>query len=401
MSGGTRSYEFASRLSNLSHSVTVLTTFRTSSTKPSWFSTTENSFNVYWLPVLYSNSFSYARRIYSFIKFAFFCIPKSLLTPADIIFATSTPLTVVIPAIISSFLRGIPFVLEVRDLWPEMPIAMGALRNPFLRSLANLLEIVAYKSARSIVALSPGMRDGIIRRGVNPSKVCVIPNGCDISTFKSAVPFDFSSLSPSLHGKKILLYPGTFGKVNNLGYAVELASSLLKAKSNISIVLVGGGSEREKIIKKSQLNGTYDVNFFVFDRLPKSMMPSVFMASDMVANFVVDLPQAYNNSANKFFDALAASKPVLINTGGWMHDLVSFYQCGLSIWNLSFDTAATALDSFVNSPSDYNSAITSASFLARSYFDRDHLTSQLNNVLLSSLSGDSDVVSIADGDFFP
>ena len=130
MSGGTRSYEFARRLVSMGHQVNMITSWRDPDGRNSWFSTNEDGINVHWLPVPYSNSMSYSQRLFSFFRFAILSARKAASLPADVVFATSTPLTIVLPAFYASRCQSVPMVFEVRDLWPELPIAMGALRNP-------------------------------------------------------------------------------------------------------------------------------------------------------------------------------------------------------------------------------------------------------------------------------
>ncbi|MGO1466503.1 MAG: GNAT family N-acetyltransferase [Microbacterium gubbeenense] len=101
-------------------------------------------------------------------------------------FATSTPLTVIIPAWVAKAFRRIPIVFEVRDLWPELPIAVGALRNPVMKWGAGVLERVAYRSSTQIVALSPGMKEGVVRAGIDERDVTVITNSSDLDLFDVA-----------------------------------------------------------------------------------------------------------------------------------------------------------------------------------------------------------------------
>ena len=127
--------------------------------------------------VPYDNTMSYIERFRAFIPFAVRAFWHVRKFDADVVFATSTPLTIVIPALAVKLRRRIPLVLEVRDLWPELPIAVGALRNPFLKAAARGLEWLAYRASTHIVALSPGMARGVARRGFPASRVTVIPNG--------------------------------------------------------------------------------------------------------------------------------------------------------------------------------------------------------------------------------
>ena len=132
----------------------------------------------FYLP--YSNSDSYVQRTITFFKFALKSIRIALFEDYDLLFATSTPLTAGIPGIVMKWFRSKQFVFEVRDLWPELPKAMGVIRNPVLLKLMGLLEWVSYRSADMCIGLSPGIVNGIIRRGIPSSRVQLVPNGCDL-----------------------------------------------------------------------------------------------------------------------------------------------------------------------------------------------------------------------------
>ena len=166
------------------------------------------------------------------------------------IYATSTPLTVIIPGFLLSFLKNKPLVLEVRDLWPTLPIAIGALKSPVNIFLTKLLEKFAYKFSKKIIALSPGIKQGIIDQGISDEKVIVIPNSCDIENFTirnhSIEKIKFRKKHNIPEKNLLITYAGTFGKINNIFYMVYLA---MKLKNNplISFLAVGDGVDFEKV----------------------------------------------------------------------------------------------------------------------------------------------------------
>lgn len=134
MSGGTRSYEMARRMVAAGHEVHMVTSYREQGEcRKGWCQTEESDIQVHWYPVPYSNYMGFVERIKAFFAFAVAARKKIVEIDGDIIFATSTPLTIALPAVFAARKKKIPMVFEVRDLWPEMPIAVGALRNPMLR----------------------------------------------------------------------------------------------------------------------------------------------------------------------------------------------------------------------------------------------------------------------------
>lgn len=184
MSGGTRSYEMARRMVAAGHEVHMVTSTRDPNHRHAgWFVSEEAGIQIHWYPVPYSNDMSYAQRMAAFWSFAIAARKKAIQLEGDVVFATSTPLTIALPAVPAARKKKIPMVFEVRDLWPEMPIAIGALNNPLLRFAARRLEHWAYKNSAAVVALSPGMKAGVVATGYPAERVAVIPNSSDNRDF--------------------------------------------------------------------------------------------------------------------------------------------------------------------------------------------------------------------------
>lgn len=384
MSGGTRSYEMAKRIVAAGHEVHMVTSHREEQKEhKGWFTTDEAGIKVHWYPVPYSNHMSYVQRISAFFAFAFAAKKKATSLQGDVVFATSTPLTIALPAVLTARKLKVPMVFEVRDLWPEMPIAMGALKNPRLQFLAKKLESWAYQNSAAVVALSPGMKEGVLKTGYPASQVAVIPNSSDNLEFihNDVHATKFREDRAWLDNKPLLLYAGTFGKVNGVDYIVKVAKELKKLNSNIRILLVGDGAEKAKVIAEAKDVGVFEENIFFEPAMLKKDMPILFSAATMTSNLVTDMPQARANSANKFFDSLAASKPILLNHGGWMHDIVKKYDCGLTMWQQPVDVVAEQLHEKMNNEEWLKQAAIGAKKLAVQEFDRDLLADQLISLI--------------------
>jgi len=385
MSGGTRSFEMARRLVEMGHEVHIITSWRDGGRGARWGLTNEHGIYVHWFPVGYSNHMGYIQRIMAFIKFAIASSYKSSSISGDIIFATSTPLTIAIPAIYASKTRRVPMVFEVRDLWPELPIAIGALKNPLLKFIAKLLERLAYKNSEAVVALSPGMSKGVVATGYSPKRVSIIPNSCDIDFFcdiRSEEVDQFRNKRSWLGKRKLLVYAGAFGRMNGVGYIVDIAKELLTIDPEIRILLIGGGQEYDLVKHKAEREGLLGINLFIEPRVSKEEMPVVLAAADMASSLFIDLPEMRSNSSNKFFDTLAAKKPIFINFGGWMAELVETSGCGLVGWNKSHTTVAMEISKFLSNVDQLKKAGEQSSKLARDLFDRNLLAEQLEKVLV-------------------
>ncbi len=377
MSGSTRSFEMARRLVEMGHQVEIITSTRENDIKNYELRTIESGIIVNWIKVNYSNNMLFWPRIISFVKFAFLAFLKAKKLKGDIIFASSTPLTISLPGIFAARLNRIPFYFEVRDLWPEIPIAMGYLKNPILRYLALKLEKYSYHNSRGIVALSDGMKDGIINTGYPSEKVTVIPNGADLDSFDFNKDFksDFRKKFGFEDNDVIILYPGTFGRVNNLEYLVDLANKFIY-QNNIKFMLVGEGNERDLIINKAKSLSLFQRNMFFFDKIPKNEISNYFSMSDIVISTVMPLKELEANSANKFFDALASGTCMVVNHGGWQeHELIKF-NCGFRLPR-NIDEAFIKLKYYTEDKMKLKNMGHNARILAKEKYSRDILAKRL------------------------
>lgn len=387
MSGGTRSYEMAKRLVESGHEVHMITSWTKDTNQDDWFYELIDGIHVHWLPNTYNNKMSFKRRLMAFSKFAIAATRKAIsIKESDIIFATSTPLTIAIPGIIASKVKKIPMVFEVRDLWPEVPIAMGVLNKPYQIYLAKLLEKWAYSNSEHVIALSPGMKEGVIQSGYPNHKVTVIPNSSDNSLFEvSDAEYDnFITDNKWLPAGKSLIYTGTFGIVNNVIIAVDIAAELKERNSDISIVLVGDGIQYDEIVDYAEKKSVLNESVFVKKQVPKHEIPFYLKYASIASSFAIDLPAIQANSANKFFDALAASKPILINYGGWQKDIIENNQCGVVVWKKTVPEIVDELESFLYDEKIYEQACINSKRLALNEFSRDNLAKKLQIVLLDA-----------------
>ncbi|MDA3875406.1 MAG: glycosyltransferase family 4 protein [Kiritimatiellae bacterium] len=382
MPGGSRVFEMARRLSAAGHLVHVITSYREPKKEKAWILTQEGGFDIHWMPVTYHNTMSFQRRILSFFRFAFTAAKKAASLKADVVFATSTPLTICLPGTYAAKRQRIPRVFEVRDLWPEMPIAVGALRNPFVKCAARKLERFAYRNATRVVALSPGMADGVAATGYPRDKIHVIPNSCDMDRFKSdsAASARFHDRYPELGSGPIILYAGTMGRVNEVTYLVRMAKEMRERNPEVEFVVFGEGSEEEATRTLAEELGVLNLNYHQFGRIPKELVVDAFLAADVVTSLFAPIPEMEKNSANKFFDGLATGKPVAINYGGWQADLLNETGAGL-VLDRDPEAAAKQLADFISVPDKVANASHAARKLAEERFSRDKLAKELEQVL--------------------
>ncbi|MHB1047362.1 MAG: glycosyltransferase family 4 protein [Thermoanaerobaculia bacterium] len=332
MSGGTRSYELARRLVQRGHTVDLVTAdSQAEPCAPRWRVSDEAGIRVHWLRSAYSNRMSYADRVRAFALFAVAASGRAAMLDADVVFASSTPLTVAIPAMVAGTLRGRPVVFEIRDRWPALPIAIGALRGAGPIWATRALERAAYLAATSVIALSPGMSAGVVREGTPAEKVSVIPNVSDICRFQ--VPSDAGQRLRQqdrwLGERPLVLYAGTLGRMNDVGYLVQVAAAMRALSSDVRFLILGEGAEEEQLREQARALGVLGRNLQVRPPVAKEDVPAFFSAATIATSLFADVPEMTENSANKFFDALAAGRPIAINYGGWQSDLLQRWGVGV------------------------------------------------------------------------
>lgn len=384
VAGSTRSYEFARRLVRGGHEVHIVTSDRTASEAArSWHVTTLEGITIHSVRQPYNNAMTAGERIRAFIGFAVSASRLARSLRGDIVFATSTPLTIVIPALVATFWRRTPFVLEIRDLWPTVPIAMGYLRNPVAKMLAIGLERLAYWRATKIIALSEDMADGVKKAHGAANKVTVIPNVSDTKRFRmdSDESPEFDLQYPELVDRSFVVYTGTFGRVNGLDYMAKLAHEYARLDSSLAFVAMGEGAEKVQVIDKASDMGVLNQNFFVYDPIPKKDLPRVLSRALACASWVVPIKELEANSANKLFDAFAAGKPMVINHGGWQQDLLESSGAGLALSAVDIAAAAEKLSEHLSDEGWLNSARSASARLGEHTFEVEKLYGEFASVL--------------------
>lgn len=383
MTGGIRSYEQARRLVARGHEVHVITTDITPGKRAlGWRRTVDDGIHVHWFAVPYSNNMSFARRLRAFAEFMVVAAAKAARLKGDLVFATSTPLTVAVPGVIAAKLRRVPFVFEVRDLWPEVPIEMGLLRNPVARGLAGALANLAYRNAAEVVALSPGMAAGVTARRPG-TRTTMIPNAADMEMFQvdDETVRRFRAGNRWLGDRPLIVYTGALGAVNGVEYLIRAARRMREVDPEAQVLIVGHGKEWESTRQLAAGLGLLDRTVHMWPKVPKADLPVILGAATMSSSFVRPVRALWDNSANKFFDALAASRPIAVNYGGWQADLLTGTGAGLVLDPYDADLAGDVLAKHLRDESWLAQARTAAHRLAVEQFSRDLLFEKFEAVL--------------------
>ena len=381
-SAGTRSYEMARAAIRVGHQITMVCgSYGVGKTgldcpfkygKRSGF---VDGIKVIEFELSYSNRDSFLKRTWLFICFAFRSTLIAMTHNYDVVFATSTPLTAGVPGIFARWLRRKKFVFEVRDLWPELPKAMGVISNPIILTMMSLLEWVSYKSAHRLVGLSPGICAGIISRGISKSQVSLVPNGCDLEIF------DNDSISraemPEISDQDFLaVFTGTHGQANGLDAVLDAASKLKEfGEEEIKILLIGAGKLKTDLQYRAKSECLDNVVFK--NPVPKDELAKILRRADLGMQILANVPAFYyGTSPNKFFDYLSAGLPVLNNYPGWLAELILKHKCGYAIEPNNPELFARTLIDAKNNRPKLKLMGENAKALAKNNFDRSSLSSE-------------------------
>jgi glycosyltransferase involved in cell wall biosynthesis len=386
---GTRSYEFGRYLAGRGHEVTMITSglanveFPVCPNEPCCEYRLDGM-RVISIAAAYNDpnlgtALSGWRRMLQFHRFTRLAVEVGrCLGQPEVVFATHTPLTVGLAGIELSRYFKAPFVFEVRDLWPEALVNVGALNNPaavwWLRRMARHI----YRAADHIVALSPGMKDGIVRAGIASEKVTVIPNGSDLDLFHPGLDGSAARARLGLGRRFAAIYFGAMGLANGLEYVIEAARILAeRAINQIVLVLLGSGGRQAEL---ENLVRTYGLNNVVFCPAADKEEVARLVAGCDVCLTIYRAAKEHTWSPNKLFDALAAGKPVLLNVPGWLRETVEQNHGGRYVDPCHPEALAAALEELSQDPALCRQMGENARVLAERQFDRRLLAAQLEQV---------------------
>lgn len=329
-SWGTRVYEFSKKWVEQGHEVTVVSSiYSKSDLKATKFLETQiiDGIKVKIINIKIDNKQTKLKRIWTFVLYSLVSTYYALRLKADLVISSSGPITVGFPGLIGSMFTNKKFVFEVRDLWPEVPIEVGVIKNKFIQKWAYSFERYLYKKAKLVVSLSPGMKEHI-KTHFNHPNVVSITNSANLALFESEKEFPTTNkLKPS---DFYAIYTGNIGKINNSFLLVNAARALKrKSESEVKIVLVGDGQQKDeilKIIEEDRLS-----NLVHFGLMPKEdLVPLIQNASfslvPLTPNKILD-----TSSPNKFFESLAAGVPIIQTTKGWIKEYIDENGVGFNI----------------------------------------------------------------------
>ncbi len=377
----TRVYEMARRWVEAGHHVKVVTSLYDKSDLTAgglysrqWI----DGIEVIILNVKLSNKQGFFQRLFGFLAFALLSVFFTLKENYDVAIASSGPITIGIPGLVAPYLKRKPLIFEVRDLWPEGAIQLGKLSNPLLQRLAYWFEYRCYQGAQAIVACSQGMADDI-RKRFGYKYVHVIPNAADNDLF--GTPSNQDSLPAWVENKKVFLYAGTLGLMDNCQQLIEAGKVLQeREQDDVYLAFLGDGQERENL--EALANQYLLENVHFLGHKPKAEV--VGWMQQATAAFLVfkDVPVLHTSSPNKMFDAFAARTPLIQTTQGWIKALFDQENCGLTVEPGLPTQMADAIQYIATHPNERDQMAENAERLARERFDRDKLAREMLKIIV-------------------
>jgi glycosyltransferase involved in cell wall biosynthesis len=322
--GPLRSYYLAKALVDKGITAAVITTHNGNDFRKEMIEGIE----VHYLPIPYSNSFGFFKRVTSFLNFVFSIVREAgQFKDYNVCYAISTPLTIGLAAIWIKWRYKIQFIFEVGDLWPEAPIQVGIIKNPVLKAILYRLEKSIYKRAKSIVALSEPIKKAINQK-VPGKQIDVISNMSDVEYYKPAGKDPEMEKKFNVQGKKVLSYIGTFGLANGLEQILDCAQAVSENPA-IHFMLCGDGAMRSDLLKGATQRKLTNVSFIPMQ--DRAGVKEVLNVTDAAFISYQPLPVLETGSPNKYFDALAAGKMIVVNFKGWIKDEIEKQHCGFYV----------------------------------------------------------------------
>lgn len=333
--GSTRHHELARYFASQGHKVSIITSpinYMTGNTRGAKIPGMEKEaddrgvtiIRAYVYPALHR---SFAYRVVNFFSFMVssfliaICIKK-----VDVVWGTSPPIFQGFTAWAIARLKGVPFLFEVRDLWPAFAVAVGVLRQPMLIRLSQWLERFLYRRADLVVVNSPGYIQHVKERGAR--RVELVPNGTDTSMFNPSVRGENFRATHSLEGKFVALYAGAHGLSNDLGVVLEAAVKL-QPRGDIRLVLLGDGKDKPALQARAEAEGLDNVLFL--PPVAKGDMPSALAAADACIAILKPIELYKTTYPNKVFDYMAAGKAVVLAIDGVIREVIEEAGAGIAV----------------------------------------------------------------------
>lgn len=383
--GGTRHFEMASYLVQRGHRVTIIASpvsylsGQSRQVRQRWVET-ENPLPGVTILRAYTYSAlhrSFVHRVFSFLSFMISSFGAGLgVGDVDLVWGTSPPIFQGITAWLLARIKRVPFLLEIRDLWPAFAIAVGVLRNPLLIRASCWLERFLYHHADRVLVNSPGFINHVTRLGAR--WVELVPNGADPTMFDPDLDGAAFRQQHHLEGKFIVLYAGAHGLSNDLGVMIEAAHQLANEDS-VRFVFIGAGKEKADLIAQAQALGLSNVLFL--PPIAKTDMDQALAAANACVAILKPIDWYKTTYPNKVFDYMAAGRPVVLAIDGVIRQVVEEAGAGLFVPPGDPGALAEAVRRLAKNPLEAHKMGMAGRVCIEKDFAREPLTAKLALIL--------------------
>jgi len=335
-----------------------------------------------------------------------FMVMAILLLPffgkADVVVTTSPQFFNGLAGFFASRLKRIPWVLEIRDLWPDSIFAVGAIRNRYVIALLSGLERFAYRTASHIVVVTDAFKTHIAKLGIPKDRIAVIKNGVDLDLFKPPTDSDIAQIHDlieaqtgvSVSGKFVAAYVGTHGMAHRLETLLE-AAALCRDDDRIVFLMVGDGAERKQLLEVRQRMQL--TNVLMLGQMPKSLMPAIWGITDVSLVLLKQSDLFKTVIPSKIFESMAMQKPIVLGVEGEASGLVTAAGAGICIEPENAQQLAQAVRSLCDDSERYEQLAQSGAHFVRAHFDRRRLAAVYLEVF-TGLLGAASTLAAADPD---
>lgn len=271
----------------------------------------------------------FLKRTLNYVSYMLSAIAVALFLPKpDVVLSTSPQFFNGLAGYFVSRLRRTPWILEIRDLWPESILAVGAIKNQTIIRILEWVELFAYRKADRIVPVTDSFKDYMLGKGITGEKIVVVKNGVDLGQYTPLKEINPVAQELGLQGKFVVSYFGTHGMAHHLETILHAAQELVSCK-NIVFLLVGDGAERQTLVSMRSAMGLGNV--VMLDQQPKSRMRAFWALSDISLVLLKKSDLFKTVIPSKIFESLAMEKPIILGVEGESAELIRAARAGICI----------------------------------------------------------------------
>lgn len=329
----------------------------------------------------------FLRRTLDYMSFMVAAILATPFLPrADVVVSTSPQFFTPCAAYVVSRLKRLPWVFELRDLWPDSIVAVGAMKEtPLIRALRRL-EYFLYRKATRILSVTNSFRDVLCRNGIDRAKIDVVPNGADLGAYVPGPRSQVLAERLGVQGKFVAAYVGTIGMAHGLGALLD-AAERLRARKDIAIILVGAGAQERALREQAAARGLANVHFA--GSVSKAEVREVWRLCDVALVLLRDSPLFRHVLPSKMFEAMATERPIILGVKGESEGVLRDAQAGIAIAPEDAAALADAIVALADDPVRRGALGQAGRAFVTQKFNRDVLAGKMLDVLAEAVAGKS------------